>query len=203
VSTPRQRLDGYRLAHERWARVDESLVVEATSAVAARGGGAVLVGRGVDGIVAGNDEMAIGAMWACTALGVSIPGDVAVVGFDGTGSGLDTHGDVTLSSVVQPFDRLADTAVAMLNDIVEGRQVAGAVSIARPRGRWIVGAQRLRPVRAGRRAARLARVTTPVPPSGEAPFGWEWGDVSTNRCRPSGPPSMQAYVATGVEHLST
>lgn len=128
----RQRLDGYRLAHERAGRVvDESLVVEGDfrrgSAVeAAR----VLVGRGVDGIVAGNDEMAIGAMWACTALGVSIPGDVAVVGFDGTGSGLDTHGDVTLSSVVQPFDRLADTAVAMLNDIVEGRQVAGAVSIA-------------------------------------------------------------------------
>ncbi|MCX6522502.1 MAG: LacI family DNA-binding transcriptional regulator [Actinobacteria bacterium] len=127
----RQRLDGFRLAHERAGRVvDETLVVEGDfrrgSAVeAAR----LLIGRGVDGIVAGNDEMAIGAMWACTALGVSIPGDVAIVGFDGTGSGLDTHGDVTLSSVVQPFDRLADTAVSMLNAIVEGHQATGPVSI--------------------------------------------------------------------------
>lgn len=119
----RQRLDGYRLAHAQAGRaVDESLIVGGTfERGSAPGAAADLVERGADGIFAANDETAIGALWACTALSVRVPDDVAVVGFDGTGSGLDTHGEVTLSSVVQPFDRLAAEALSLLGAQVEGR----------------------------------------------------------------------------------
>lgn len=47
---------------------------------------------GVDGIVAGNDQMAIGAISALTDMGVSVPGDVAVGGFD----------DIQLSRLMSP-----------------------------------------------------------------------------------------------------
>ncbi len=46
----------------------------------------------VDGIVAGNDQMAIGAISALTDMGVSVPGDVAVGGFD----------DIQLSRLMSP-----------------------------------------------------------------------------------------------------
>ena len=81
-------------------------------------------------ILESGDEMAIGAMWACTALSVRVPHDVAIVGFDGTGSGLDTHGEVALTSVVQPFAALASTALDLLAD-----QVAGTLHRRRARAR--------------------------------------------------------------------
>jgi LacI family transcriptional regulator len=119
----RQRLEGYRLAHAEAGRaIDETIVVTGTfDRGSAPGAAAELIERGVDGIFAANDEMAIGALWACTALAVRVPEQVAVVGFDGTGSGLDTHGVVTLTSVVQPFERLAGEALALLAAQVEGR----------------------------------------------------------------------------------
>lgn len=131
----RQRLDGYRLAHERAGlTVDPGLVVEGDfQRGSGPGAAALLIERGVDGIFVGNDEMAIGAMWACTALSVRVPHDVAIVGFDGTGSGLDTHGEVALTSVVQPFAALASTALDLLADQVAGtlhRRRAHHVEIA-------------------------------------------------------------------------
>ena len=119
----RQRLAGYRRAHaEAGVAVDESLVVTGTFQ---RGSGpaaaATLIDRGADAIFAGNDEMAIGALWACTALDVQVPAQVAIAGFDGTGSGLDTHGEVALTSVVQPFDQLAAAALELLADQASGR----------------------------------------------------------------------------------
>jgi LacI family transcriptional regulator len=118
-----QRLAGYRRAHaDSGSEVDESLIVTGTFQ---RGSGpaaaATLIDRGVDAIFAGNDEMAIGALWACTALDVSVPERLAIAGFDGTGSGLDTHGEVALTSVVQPFDQLAATALELLADQSAGR----------------------------------------------------------------------------------
>ena len=43
-------------------------------------GAQVLAERGVDGIFAANDEMAVGVMWALANAGVRIPHDVALVG---------------------------------------------------------------------------------------------------------------------------
>lgn len=114
------RIAGYRLAHQRAGRVvDESLVVAGdftrTSGLLA---GAQLVGHGVDGIFASNDQMAAGAIWAAINLGRHVPGDLLVVGFDGTG--YDDLVEPTLTSVRQPFDELAGAAIDLLEQLVSG-----------------------------------------------------------------------------------
>jgi LacI family transcriptional regulator len=114
------RLRGYRLAHERAGRVvEESLIAPGdftrrSGAVA----GAQLVGEGVDGLFASNDEMAIGAIWSATRAGRRVPDDLLVVGFDGTAT--DELVEPTLTTVVQPFEALARTAVALLGALVAG-----------------------------------------------------------------------------------
>ena len=65
-------------------------------------------------LVCANDQMAIGAMAALQHAGLSVPGDVAVSGFDGIQLG--RHVRPGLTTVVQPMAALGDTAVAMLKD---------------------------------------------------------------------------------------
>ena len=117
----RDRLAGYRLAHQRAGRaIDESLIAQGDftrhSGITA---GAELFGRGVDGIFSSNDEMAVGAMWTALRRGLRVPGDVMVVGFDGTM--VDELIEPSLTSVAQPFDRIARAAVDLLVEIVRGR----------------------------------------------------------------------------------
>jgi LacI family transcriptional regulator len=69
-------------------------------------------------LVCANDQMAIGAMAALQHAGLSVPGDVAVTGFDGIQLG--RHLRPSLTTVVQPMAALGDTAVAMLKDRIGG-----------------------------------------------------------------------------------
>lgn len=123
------RLVGYRLAHERAGRcVDESLIASGDfTRMSGLVAGADLVERGVDGIFATNDEMAVGAIWAATKRGRSVPGDVLVVGFDGTG--YDDLVEPTLTSMVQPFDEIATTGVDLLDRLVGGATDLAPVTI--------------------------------------------------------------------------
>lgn len=124
------RVRGYRLAHARAGRrVDEELVIPGDFT---RRSGHVAASRsfdaGVDGLFCSNDEMAVGALLAAAHRGIDVPGDVGIVGFDGTA--WDELIEPTLSSVVQPFDALAAAAVEMLSRIVEGESVGQSVEIA-------------------------------------------------------------------------
>jgi LacI family transcriptional regulator len=123
------RLNGYRAAHHRALRpIDETLIVNgAFTRPSGVDAATQLFERGVDGIFACNDEMAIGALWAGARLGVEIPDDVAIVGFDGTG--LDEHIEPTLTTIVQPFDAIALAAVDELLDQIEGRSAPRRVLI--------------------------------------------------------------------------
>lgn len=139
----RARLDGYRLAHERAGRpVDESLVAEGRfTRVSGVGAARELLDRGVDGIFASNDEMAVGAIRTAAERGVAVPDDLLVVGFDGT-----AHDDLvepTVTSVAQPFDEIARTAVDLLERVVSGEQVP-SVAIA---PELVIGTSSVRPVR--------------------------------------------------------
>lgn len=115
-----ERLAGFREAHRRrGAHVDESLIVggnytRASGRIAMRH----LIDRRPDAVVAANDEMAIGAMSVIEQAGLSIPGDVALAGFDGTSAveGLDP----SLTTLRQPFDVLGETAVSTLVSILAG-----------------------------------------------------------------------------------
>jgi LacI family transcriptional regulator len=71
------------------------------------------------GILAQNDDMAVGAMMAARELGLSVPGDVSVVGFDDSEVSRITW--PRLTTVRQPVYEMAVAATAMLLDQLEGR----------------------------------------------------------------------------------
>jgi LacI family transcriptional regulator len=135
------RLRGWQLAHRRAGRpVDRSLVVAGDftheSGTAA---GRVLLELGVDGVFGSNDQMALGVLWTMARAGVRVPDDVAVAGFDGT-SFVDFL-DLTLTTMVQPFDGLAAAAVDELLRRIGGEPPGPAVVLD---PRFEVGSSSLR-----------------------------------------------------------
>ena len=79
-----------------------------------RAGVAKLMEAGVTGVVTGSDLMAIGAMNGIRAWGKSVPGDVSVVGFDGTSLAAVTH--PRLTSLRQPVERMAASVAWLLEE---------------------------------------------------------------------------------------
>ncbi len=75
----------------------------------------------VDGIIAGNDKAAIGAIEAVRATGKRIPADVAVIGFDDTDLG--RFYDIPLSSVRDRPDEIARVALRVLLARIDGQSV--------------------------------------------------------------------------------
>lgn len=70
-----------------------------------------------EGIVCGSDQTALGVIDAFTHAGVSVPGRVAVTGFDGIHAGRFVR--PALTTVRQPMDMLGQVAVDILVDAVE------------------------------------------------------------------------------------
>lgn len=75
-------------------------------------GAAQLLEQGVTGIVCGNDIMAVGVVAAAHAWGASVPGDVSVIGFDG--SPLARLTDPTLTTLRQPTAQMAAAVASLL-----------------------------------------------------------------------------------------
>ncbi len=71
-----------------------------------------------DGLVAGNDQMAIGATTALSELGLAVPGDVAVGGFDDIQ--LSRLVTPSLTTVRQPMRDLGKQSVEMLVERLSG-----------------------------------------------------------------------------------
>jgi DNA-binding LacI/PurR family transcriptional regulator len=120
-----RRLRGYRDAFEAvGVRIPDERVVVGPASVL---GGVAAVGAAwQDGcrptaILAMSDAMAIGAMRALRDLGVSIPGDVSVVGFDDID--LAQHVDPPLTTVHQPIRRKGEEAVRVLLTVVQRRDL--------------------------------------------------------------------------------
>lgn len=86
-----------------------------------------LLGRGPDsrptGLICSSDLMAIGAMLEASALGLSVPDDLSVVGFDGIDAGAWTQPQLT--TIEQPIREIAATAVGALRALIEepGREL--------------------------------------------------------------------------------
>ena len=73
--------------------------------------------RGMDGVLAHNDLMAIGAIRAAIARGIRVPGDIAVVGADDTGfSALVTP---ALTTVRLDPNRLAEAVTSALGQLTD------------------------------------------------------------------------------------
>jgi DNA-binding LacI/PurR family transcriptional regulator len=117
-----RRLRGYRsaLAAAGVALSDERIVVGPASV---GGGVAAFESAWRDGlrptaILAMSDAMAIGAMRAIRGVGLSVPSDVSVVGFDDID--LAMHTDPPLTTVHQPIRRKGEEAVRLLLSVVHG-----------------------------------------------------------------------------------
>jgi DNA-binding LacI/PurR family transcriptional regulator len=86
--------------------------------------GAILAsGKKVDAIFAASDILAIGAIREITARGLSVPGDIAVAGFDDLSYA--RMFSPALTTVHQPCEELGRTAFELLYSILDGRP-AGA-----------------------------------------------------------------------------
>ncbi len=74
----------------------------------------------IDGIFAGNDVMGIGAIKVIQSLGLSVPDDIAVIGFDGIDWG--TVITPELSTMAQPIQSLAQAATQLVLDLIQKKE---------------------------------------------------------------------------------
>jgi LacI family transcriptional regulator len=72
-------------------------------------------------VLCGADIIAAGCLEAARSLGLSVPGDVAVSGFDDRS--LATHTMPTLTTVQMPLREIGEAAAGLLFAIIEGRPV--------------------------------------------------------------------------------
>ncbi len=71
-----------------------------------------------DAVICANDVMAIGALDAFRVEhGLSAPGDISVVGFDGVGP--STWRSYDLTTIRQPVRRMTEAAVTMITELIE------------------------------------------------------------------------------------
>ena len=118
-----RRLDGYRL--ELGDRFDESLVAHGD--YTRDGGGRAMrelldERPDLDAVFVASDLMAAGALAVLAAQGRTVPGDVAVGGFDD--SGLAATLQPPLTTMRQPFERIAHEMVRLLLEVIEGQEPA-------------------------------------------------------------------------------
>jgi DNA-binding LacI/PurR family transcriptional regulator len=129
----RSRLEGYRGAVEdAGAEPDEALVASGdfTEEGGRRAMRELLARRpDIDGLFAASDVMAAGARAVLRESGRTIPGDVALVGFED--SAIARHMDPPLTSVRQPTEEMGRTmARVLLEEIAERESVRRHVVLA-------------------------------------------------------------------------
>jgi LacI family transcriptional regulator len=122
VLTSRERLQGYRDALEAAGLpFDERLV--ASGGFSEEGGRAALAGLldggpGFTAVFASNDGMAIGCMVELRSRGLSIPGDMSLVGFDDIPTVQWLHPQLTTVRV--PMEEIGAAGVARLLALLDG-----------------------------------------------------------------------------------
>ena len=122
-ATSSQRLTGYQDALERAGlRLDMSLLIPSeaiSSHGAARAVGAALDrGATFDGLVCRDDLAAIGALRALHERGLTVPGDVAVTGWDNISMASFTY--PSLTTISPDTHALAESALDMLQERIAG-----------------------------------------------------------------------------------
>jgi len=113
------RITGYRKAlEERGREVDEALIAEGDfTEMSGYFAMQRLLPARPDAVFAASDIMAIGAMRAVREAGLSVPEDVAFVGFDDLP--LTSQPDPPLTTIRQPVFQFGVRAVEMLKDLIE------------------------------------------------------------------------------------
>jgi LacI family repressor for deo operon, udp, cdd, tsx, nupC, and nupG len=131
----RRKVAGYKTAMRRLLGASESELTELTELTlfGVEGGEAAagrLLERGVTGLVCGSDLMALGAIRAARQRGLSVPGELSVVGYDD--SPLIAFTDPPLTTVRQPVTAMAVAAVRALIDEINGHGAPHSEYVFRP-----------------------------------------------------------------------
>ncbi|MFE9045908.1 LacI family DNA-binding transcriptional regulator [Streptomyces sp. NPDC012421] len=87
----------------------------------------VLIRDGATAIVCGSDELALGAIRGARRMGLDVPRDVSVTGFDD--SMFMASADPPLTTCRQPVARMADAAIEALAQLMQGAAVAPGVTL--------------------------------------------------------------------------
>jgi len=118
----RARIDGYRAALERAGiAVDPALVVHGTFRHQGgydRAQALLALPDPPTAVFAGSDEQAFGVMEAARQAGLSVPGDLSVVGFDDLP--MARWSSPPLTTVRQPLAEMGRLAGRMLTDLIAG-----------------------------------------------------------------------------------
>lgn len=130
-----RKLAGYRAAmHEVTGtseeRLDELVELSLFGVEGGHAAAARLLDRGVTAIVCGSDLMALGAIRAARSRGLSVPGDVSVVGYDD--SPLMAFTDPPLTTLRQPVRPMSLAAVRALVDEIRGDPAPHSEYMFRP-----------------------------------------------------------------------
>jgi DNA-binding LacI/PurR family transcriptional regulator len=83
------------------------------------------------GVICSNDLMAIGALQEATALGLRVPDDISIVGFDGIDATLWTQPPLT--TIEQPIDEIAETTISALGALMREPDATLPRYVFRPR----------------------------------------------------------------------
>jgi DNA-binding LacI/PurR family transcriptional regulator len=89
-----------------------------------------LLERGVTGIICASDPLALGAIRAARRMGLAVPADVSVVGYDD--SAFMTCVEPPLTTVRQPIEAMGRVAVELLNAQIGGGAVAAEELLFEP-----------------------------------------------------------------------
>src|SRR5699024_4425224 len=76
----------------------------------------------IDGIFVANDLMGVGVMNAAESLGIDVPGDLSVIGFDGIMMG--EVANPSLTTIQQPIYDMGARADEMLNEQINDHTLA-------------------------------------------------------------------------------
>lgn len=87
-----------------------------------------------DVIVAGNDDMAMGAYKALTSLGIKVPEEVAITGFDGT-ERVESF-VIPMTTIQQPLFEMGFQAVYTLHQILLNKEVDAIIPV---KGTFVMG----------------------------------------------------------------
>ncbi|MDR7280683.1 alanine racemase [Catenuloplanes atrovinosus] len=132
----RRKIDGYRAAMRRLTGIpdaDLDALISLSLLFGVEGGDAAttrLLDAGVTAIISGSDLMALGAVRAGRRRGLSVPGDLSVVGFDD--SPLTAFTDPPLTTLRQPVSPMAVAAVRALVDEINGHAAPRSEYVFRP-----------------------------------------------------------------------
>ncbi len=106
-----------QVMYERLGQTAPMVVETFYTYEAAAAAAKTLVPQGITGIICGSDLQALGAVRTVNAMGLSVPEDVSVIGFDDTM--LMGHVDPALTTVRQPVQAITTAAVRTLVEALE------------------------------------------------------------------------------------